>query len=156
MTSPRVAGASARLTASRRALVNLTWLGVWGTGVAWLVLHYFMVRQGEFGPERSAFEPWALKLHGAFAFLALWTLGLLWGVHIVNGWNLHRRRWSGGALAGVLLVLVVSGYLLYYVGDDQPRAIASLTHWLVGLALPVVYLCHRLWEGLRRRARPGA
>ena len=144
MSAPTDAKVSAQVSPLRRALVNLGGLGLWGSGVAWLVLHYFMVRQGEFGPERSPYEAWSLKVHGAFAFLALWTLGLLWGVHILHGRGLHRRRWTGSALLVALLVLIVSGYLLYYIGDDRPREIASLAHWAIGLALPLAYIAHRL------------
>lgn len=32
-----------------------------------------------------------------------------------------RRRWSGGILTGAFLVLIITGYLLYYIGDDSVR-----------------------------------
>jgi hypothetical protein len=134
----------ARLNARRRLFIHVTGVGVWGSGVLWLVFHYFVSRPGEFGPEHSPLEPWWLKLHGAFAFLALWTAGLLWGLHVVNGWRLKRRRWSGSLAFGLMLVLIASGYLLYYVGDDSLRALTSAAHWAIGLALPAVYIVHRL------------
>ena len=145
---------TARLGGRTRTLVNLTGAGVWTTGVAWLGLHYFMVRPGAFGPEANPMEPWALKAHGAFGFLALWVGGLLWGVHVARGWGQHRRRWSGGLALGGLLALIVSGYLLYYIGAEQPRAITSIVHWAVGLALPLAYLVHRLAESRTRPAKP--
>lgn len=141
------AKAPARLSAVNRLLVNAIGVGVWTSGVAWLGFHYFLVRQGQFGPERSPLEPWSLKLHGAFAFLALWLAGLLWGVHVVNGWSQGRRRWSGSMLAGLYLALILSGYLLYYAGDEGRDAI-SLLHWVIGLAAPALYLGHRLTERL--------
>ncbi len=140
-----------RLAGRNKLWVNLTGAGVWTSGVLWLVFHYFMVRQGEFGPERSPLEPWWLKLHGAFAFAALWIGGLLWGLHVVNGWRQNRRRWSGGALFGGFLALILTGYLLYYIGDDQPRAVVSLIHWIIGLAIPVAYAVHRLLSRLLLR-----
>ena len=133
-----------RLGARRRWLVNLTGLGLWLTGLAWLGLHYFGVRQGEFGAEHNPLEAWSLAAHGAFAFLALWALGLLWGVHVVNGWRLRRRRWTGGVLLGVFAILILSGYLLYYAGEDTVRPAVSLVHWAVGLLVLVAYLAHRL------------
>lgn len=135
---------SARLTSRRRWLVNGVGLGLWLTGAVWLLLHYFFMRQGEFGPEHSPLEGWTLKAHAAFAFLALWTLGLLWGVHVVNGWRLARRRWTGGVLMAVMGLLSLSGYLLYYAGDDQLRTLVSVAHWTVGLAVFAAYLVHRL------------
>jgi hypothetical protein len=59
-------------------------------------------------------EPWSLKVHGAFAFLAVWSGGLMWGLHIVKAWHRRRHQWSGGALIGGLLLLIVSSYFLYY------------------------------------------
>ncbi len=140
----------ARLKPGRRLWINLTGLVLWGSGVAWLGLHYFAVRQGEFGPEQSPYEPWTLKIHGAVAFAALWLGGVLWGVHIVNGWGQNRRRVSGGVLLGGFLLLIVSGYLLYY-GGEESRPLISLSHWILGLGLPLLYLLHRLLERGRRR-----
>lgn len=140
----------ARLKPGRRLWINLIGLVLWGSGVVWLGLHYFGVRQGEFGPEQSPYEPWTLKIHGAVAFAALWLGGVLWGVHIVNGWGQGRRRWSGSLLLGGFLLLIFSGYLLYY-GGEASRPVVSLSHWILGLGLPLFYLAHRLIE---RRRRP--
>jgi hypothetical protein len=139
-----------RLAARRRVLVQSVAAVVWASGAAWLVFHYFVRTRGEFGPEPSPVEPWWLKLHGAAAFGALWAFGLLWGVHVVNGWGARRRRWSGGVMVALALVLIGSGYLLYYAGDDEARAVVSLTHWLIGLAAPLAFLWHR-WLARDRR-----
>jgi hypothetical protein len=117
--------------------------GLWASGVVWLLAHYFWIGQGDFGPEISPAEPWALNVHGAFAMLALWFTGLLWGVHVLRGWKMKRGRWSGGIMLAALLLLGVTGYLLYYLGDEVWRAGASLIHWLVGLALLPIFFWHR-------------
>ncbi len=113
------------------------------------MFHYFLVRQGEFGPTANPLEPWWLRLHGAFALAAIWMFGLLWGVHITKAWPHQRRRWSGGMLTGVFAFLIVSGYLLYYLGDDALRPIVSALHWGIGLACPAAFFLHRI----RRRRR---
>src|ERR1700743_388036 len=84
-----------RLTRARKWGVYGVAAGIWATGAIWLVLHYFLRRKSEFGFETTPAEPWMLRLHGAFAFVTLAALGLLWGVHVLNGWFSHRRRWSG-------------------------------------------------------------
>ena len=132
-----------RLPRQRRWGVYTVALGIWGSGLAWLVVRYFLRRQGEFGPEVNPLEPWALKLHGAFAFATLWTLGLLWSVHILNGWGAKRRRWSGVALLSISLFLTLTGYLLYYAGGDEARAVISPLHWVAGLGAPALFLLHR-------------
>lgn len=144
--SPRKPLPSARLTGLRRQSVNVVGLIVWGTGVGWLIFHYFVQHKGEFGPEPSPLEPWWLKLHGAAGFAALWTAGLLWAVHVVNGWNSGRRRWTGSFAFAMVCALILTGWLLYYVGDVPARPVISLSHWIGGLALPALYLLHRLLE----------
>ena len=39
--------------------------------------------------------------------------------------------------------LVISGYLLYYLGGEQTLAFTTIMHWAVGLACPLPFLLHR-------------
>jgi hypothetical protein len=144
---------AARLPQAQRLSVHVVGLGLWLSGALWLLFHHFVRRRGEFGWGPHPLEPWWLTLHGAFGFAAIWLLGLLWGVHVTAGWRTRRRRWSGALLAGVLVLLALSGYLLYYLGNERARAVVSVLHWAVGLACPGAFLAHRLRDLLRRRAR---
>jgi hypothetical protein len=127
-------------------------LGVlFGSGILWLVFHYFLMRQGEFGPQPHPLEAWWLRLHGASAFLVLWFAGLLWGTHARPGLLQPRWRVSGVLILAALALLAVSGYLLYYAGDDTLRDVVRLVHWLTGLALAVPLLVHIV--GIRRSKR---
>jgi len=132
------------LSRRRRWALYIIGSGIWLTGGVWLLFHYFLVKQGEFGPTTNPFEPWWLKLHGAFAFAGVWLFGLLWGIHIAKLWPGKRKRWSGGILTAVFFVLILSGYLLYYVGDDRIRPLISAVHWGIGLACPIFFVWHRL------------
>lgn len=118
--------------------------GLWISGVAWLLLHYFLQRAGDFGPIPHPLEAWTLKLHGALAFAALWTGGVLWAVHIVPAWRRGHRRSSGIVSVALFALLALSGYLLYYAGDDALRAVVALVHWLVGLGALAPVLVHVL------------
>lgn len=140
------------LSRRRVRVIYAVGLGVWLTGAAWLVLHYFLQRATPFGTAPHPLEAWMLALHGGFAFLTLWCFGLVWGVHVGARWPGGRRRWSGGALVGLLGWFALSGYLLYYLGDEDWRAATSLAHWVVGLGAPASLLVHR-WA--RGRQTPG-
>lgn len=144
----RQASAPVRLTLFRRWLIYGVGVGVWTTGIAWLVFHYFFMRQTEFGPAPTPMEPWALAIHAAFGFATVWLAGLLWGIHVTGGWRMRRHRISGATLLTVLGWLILSGYLLYYIGSDHLRSLVSLAHWIVGLTLPVPFFVHWL---VRRR-----
>jgi hypothetical protein len=133
--------------------INFVGLGVWVSGTAWVVLHFLLKPEDSAGlPNHAAQIIW-LKVHGAFSFLALWTGGLLWGLHVVKAWRKGRHRLSGGTLFSSLLVLIVTGYLLYYVANDRAREVISLIHWILGLMLPAAYLMHRLAKKSRPSSR---
>lgn len=145
---------SVRLGRSKRLTLYVVGIGVWLSGGVWLLFHYFCVKQGEFGPVENPLTPWWLRLHGAFAFAAIWIFGLLWGVHVTVAWPRERRRWSGGALAAVFAFLIASGYLLYYVGDDRVRPVVSVIHWGIGLVCPAFFFLHRLRRRRQRSRNP--
>jgi MFS family permease len=135
---------AALLSRRRRWLTFAVLAGLWGTGVAWLVLRYGMQHQGEFGPSPHPLQPWALRIHALFAFTALWLGGMLWAVHIVPTWRRGHRRASGILTIASLLLLAASGYLLYYIGDDRWRVSVSMLHWILGLFAIVPFLVHLL------------
>ena len=70
--------------------------------------------------------------------------GLLWAVHVAPNWRRHHRRTSGIVSLALLLLLVGSGYLLYYVADEQWRLATSTVHWVLGLAALAPFLVHLL------------
>ncbi|HEY6985531.1 MAG TPA: hypothetical protein VH375_05580, partial [Rhodanobacteraceae bacterium] len=107
-------------------------------------LRYGFQRPGEFGPAPHPLQPWALRAHALFAFATLWLGGLLWVVHIAPNWRRGHRRLSGILITGALLLLVASGYLLYYVGDERWRPSVSTLHWALGVAAIVPFLVHLL------------
>jgi hypothetical protein len=132
----------------------LCWSGslLWLSGVAWLYLHNFGQISGDFGPETNPLEPWMLKIHGAAMLVALLGMGSLLVVHIWRGWGYRSQRMLGLTLSGTLIVLIVSGYLLYYVGNEEARSWISLIHWVVGLLSLIIFVLHYR-QGRRIQAR---
>ncbi len=143
---------SAKLASWQIWLLALSGMGLWLSGCGWLLLHYYGQKQGEFGPEMNPVEPWMMKAHGLFLIPALLGIGGMFIAHIPKGWAHRHQRIAGVALCLVLAALIASGYMLYYVGDEDLRAWTSLAHWTIGLGLPVVFLWHYL-NGLRARRR---
>lgn len=124
------------------------------SGSAWLLLHHFVRREGEFGPEPSPFEHPALVVHGISGLLLLWVLGLIWLPHVRRGWSMRRHRWVGGAMAALMLWLSLSAAGLYYLGDETLRNWTSIAHWTLGLAA-ALWLPTHIWIGRRRIRRGG-
>ena len=144
-----------RLAGEQRVSVYAVGLGLWATGALWLLLHYFFAQETPFGPSPHPLEFWFRAGHGAFGFAALWLFGMLWGTHIMDGWRSLRRRWSGSAVFMIFAWLVLSGYLLYYLGGEQTLAATTVLHWLVGLLSPLPFLLHRFAAFAKRAAASG-
>lgn len=140
-----------RLPRRRRYTFYFIGIGVFVTGLLWIFYHYFMRTEGPFGFRNHPLEVWWLKLHGAFSFGSLWMLGVLWAIHIVRGWNMRWRRWSGGTLSGVALALIITGYGLYYIEGRDWREWTSVTHWIIGLVSFVLFFVHWLSKSLPHR-----
>ncbi len=154
MTPGRGHRAPSLLSRRRRWIAYVVLGGLWSTGAAWLVLRYGFQQSGEFGTTPHPLQPWALRAHALFAFATLWLGGLLWVVHVAPNWRRGHRRPSGILSVAALLLLVASGYLLYYVGDERWHLSVSTLHWVLGLAAIVPFLVH-LVRARRHRGHEG-
>lgn len=135
-------------------LLTLSGGGLWLSGSGWLLLHYFGQTKGEFGPQINPLEPWMMKFHGLVLIPALLGIGGMFVAHIPKGWTHLHQRIAGLTLSTLLGLLIISGYMLYYVGDEIVRPWSSIAHWCLGLGLPIIFGWHYL-NGLRaRRKRP--
>lgn len=128
---------------------------LWGSGVLWLLFHYFAQVDGRFGPRPHPLQAWWLRLHGLAMMLALATFGSVFVHHVRRAWQLKRNRRAGGVLAVCGLWLTATGYALYYFADDGNAAWLPLLHWIPGLLLPIALAAH-IVVGRRRPARNNA
>ena len=147
---------SARLARWQIMLLAISGALLWLSGGAWLLLHYFGQMQGEFGPEINPLEPWLLRLHGLVLIPALIGLGGLLVAHIPKGWKDVPQRNIGLGLTGLVIVLIVSGYLLYYLGDETLRSWTSIVHWSIGLLVPTIFIWHYVHGQSKRRGKRAA
>jgi hypothetical protein len=144
--------ATPEVTPTRRRVVYVVGAGLWLSGGLWLLFHYVIGRAGAFGGH-DPLESWWIRVHGGFAFAAIWTFGLLWGSHIVPGWAVRQHVKSGVALVALVVSLILTGYLLYYLADEQQRSVVAIFHWSIGLACPAAVLVHRVQRRLVQRPR---
>jgi hypothetical protein len=144
-----------RLSPRRKRALYAIFGGAWVTGILWLVFHYFLTREGEFGVEQHPLEAWWLRLHGVCAFASLWLGGLLWATHMRPALTRPGRHRSGVLLLGMLAILAATGYLLYYAGDDRLLDAMRMAHWLTGIALALVLGIHVMRARAEKRARRG-
>jgi hypothetical protein len=111
------------------------------SGAAWLMVHYFL-RPTDGLP--SPAEPWCLRVHGAAMLLFLVVLGSLWPVHALTGWRHRINHRSGIFVLTLVSILILTGYGLYYLGDETIRPWISAVHWAIGLIAAVGLAVHAL------------
>lgn len=120
--------------------------GVFGllfaSGSGWLAIHTWRGGRDEFDPRLLPLESWLLRLHGAAMIGALVLLGVLVPLHLRRGWIARRNRTAGAVVVGSFLVLITTGYALYYAGDERLREFTSLAHNATGLLFPVLLYWH--------------
>jgi hypothetical protein len=139
-----------RLAASLRYSLYAVTAVVFASGIAWLAARYVPVRRAL--PEGLASA--SMRVHGGAAMALLVLIGGAVALHTTNGWRERKNRASSVALSSVLIAITVTGYLLYYLGDESWRATASLVHWWLGLALPFLLAGHA-WLGRYANGRIG-
>lgn len=112
------------------------------TGIVWLYFDYFVSVKSMIGQVKHPAQAWWLKGHGFFAILFTFLFGFIYGVHIKRTWPMQKRRKSGLFLVGLLCLISVTGFLLYYAGDETLRSYSSYIHWVLGLCVPIVLVRH--------------
>ncbi len=137
-----------RLSPLTEFLVYLVFGLLLVTGVVWMWAQSSL-------DEGSLVSSLMLKLHGAAAMVALILLGALIN-HMRKGWKARKNRSSGLTLVLVILFLVITGYGLYYAGDEQLRSLISQWHAWIGLGLFLLLPAHALiGRALRRKRSAG-
>jgi hypothetical protein len=136
---------SVKLSGRHKAWLFSAMALLYVTGAGWGWFHYLTKSPDEFGG-RLPVESWSLKIHGAAAMIILVLLGTLIPGHVRFAWHARRNRVNGAGLMAFLGFLIVSGYGLYYFGDERLRAWASVSHLWIGLALPAILVFH-IWRG---------
>jgi hypothetical protein len=115
------------------------------TGLAWWWLD---ANRGD--NPASAPQVALLRLHGLAAMLALMCFGALLTTHVRIAWLLKRNRVLGAMLFAAIVMLVLTGYALYYAVGDGMRAASSWIHIAVGVAASAILVLH-IVRGRRSR-----
>jgi hypothetical protein len=134
---------------SLRYTIYLVFGGVWLTGCAWLVLHAYFETADEFGVERHPWEPTVLLTHGVLSIALAYVFGWIMARHASEAWRQHKRRFSGGLLTLVVVVLSISGFMLFFTTNDAWQARSARIHEVVGLLVTLFMIEH--WRVGRAR-----
>jgi hypothetical protein len=116
------------------------------TGSAYLLGHEFQIERALLGNHL------VLAIHGLSAILASIALGSILPFHLKAGYQSKRKRFSGFTQLGFLLILVITGGLLYY-GPAELRKPTIQLHWLTGLVFFAIFIFHAMTKWGRSPSR---
>jgi len=137
------------MPATLRFTIYFGFGSVWFSGCVWLVLRYFFETPADFGVMRHPWEPTLLWIHGALSIAIAYLLGWVMARHSSEAWRQHKRRVSGGLLTFIVMVLSVSGFMLFFVSDEAWQTHAAHVHEVVGLLVTLFAIEH--WRVLNGR-----
>ena len=130
-----------KLTFIQRFFCYLTFFTLFFSGVIWLILNPLISENFSF----LSFQVWSLRLHGAASFGFLIVFGMILSTHVSFNWQVKKnRRISGIILIVFLVILIASGYGLYYVGSENLRSFTSYLHWIIGIFCAGIFIIHFL------------
>ncbi|MEA1674725.1 hypothetical protein [Nitrospirillum sp. BR 11163] len=145
-----VRGAAFGLSRGHRRWLHRAMIAVALTGLIWMLAHYGHGPLGLDGHVARSVEAWCMKLHGAAVMAALVAFGSVLPHHVRLAWRARRHRLSGGGLIAAVLTLVLTGYGLYYLGDEDWHDYASWGHQVLAVAAVAACVIH-LRSGRRTR-----
>lgn len=140
-----------QLSVRHRWILYGSCLALFVTGALWAWLHYMDVT-GRLGDSWRSLNPWLMKIHGFAAVGFVLVLGTLLPVHVRHSWHAHKNRSNGAFFLGCMVLLILSGYALYYLGDEGSREKTSGFHLWLGMASPCLLILH-IWFGRRATSR---
>jgi hypothetical protein len=135
---------SIRLSRRHKIALYATLAALFASGAAWAWMHHLAHAENEFGS--SPAETWTLAVHGLVAAGSLLFIGALLPLHIKFAWRAQRNRGNGILTIFVVCLLIITGYALYYIGNERLRSWTSWTHLVAGLTFPAFLIIH-IWRG---------
>ncbi len=114
---------------------------LWVSGTIWLFFRYFIQGKGDFNSPSYAEQATCLRIHGAAAIVFLIVFGALL-YHILPGWRQKYQRPSGLSLIVTCVFLIITGWGLYYMGNEYYRNLVSVIHSILGFLLPAIIFFH--------------
>jgi len=131
------------------SLVSVSWL----SGTVFFALSRWFMVEGPFGPMKNPWQFPVLMLHGAAAFLMIFSFGFILASHVPITWKVKKHKVIGLAVISVISFQIISAYFLYYLSNESLRDIVANCHAAVGLSLPIILFVHILQAVKKRKTK---
>ncbi|MGA8770207.1 MAG: hypothetical protein WB610_07520 [Rhodomicrobium sp.] len=121
------------------------------SGALWLAAD--SLKDAPDGERWQAISANLLMVHGGAAMVTLMLFGAMVPIHLLRAWRAKRNRWTGGVMAVLNAILIITAFGLYYLGGEEVRPWMSNIHLGAGFSLPLLLFIHILrGRGARPRA----
>jgi hypothetical protein len=90
----------------------------------------------------AGLKPGLLTVHGLSAVIFVLLLGSLLPGHVRRAWHARKNRLNGAWFLSAVTVLTVSGYALYYLGNEAWRNATAQLHLWLGFVAPGLLFWH--------------
>lgn len=137
-----------QLSRRHRRMLYTACLTLFISGAAWAWLQH-LDEAGNAGDALVKLKQPLIAIHGFSAMAFVLLLGTLLINHVRRAWHARKNRKNGVFFLAATSLLTLSGYALYYLGNEDWRNAASQFHLWLGLAAPVLLAWHII---LGRRA----
>lgn len=117
------------------------------SGISWAWIHH-LDEAGKAGEDLVKLEQWLIAVHGWSAMVFVLLLGTLLASHVRRAWHARKNRQNGVFFLTAISLLTLSGYALYYLGDEGWRNAVSDVHLWLGVVAPALLVLH-IWLGRR-------
>ena len=131
---------------SHKRVIYLSIASLWISGMVFLLNRYFLGNLFSLMAARSELQVSSMKIHGFLALVFIFVFGTVYS-HFQRAWPIKKRRLSGLVLIGVLVILCLSAWPLYYSSVELTRVIVISVHCALGALLPIFIICHIASKG---------
>ena len=150
-----------KVTRSLKKLLRGSFTILYAVGILyWISRAWFRV-SGEFGePKPHLVERLTGPLHLLAATFFVFVLGLVWSQHIRVSLRVRQHRVSGWLFLILISVLILTGTVFVYFGQNTWTSLLELAHPILGAVLLPLLVLHWVRPGSRMpkpaaRRRPG-
>lgn len=122
------------------------------SGAAWAWIQHLDLA-GQADEQLVRLKQPLIAIHGISAMAFVLLLGTLLPGHVRRAWQARKNRRNGVFFLASVSLLTLSGYALYYLGDEAWRQTTSRFHLWLGLAAPVLLMGHIIFGRRATTAR---
>lgn len=125
-----------------KKILIFTTLIMMTSGVLWLIFDNFVVIETELGPDHHPLQKWFLTAHGLMSAVFIFIFGITYAIHVQRNLKQEAKKKSGWTNLIFWSLMIISGYSLLYLANEDVREGLAVFHWILGLSSIAIFFIH--------------